>query len=60
MRWRAGGVGDVELRQLQSFRRHAIEARRLVDFVSKGTDVAIAHIVDEDENDVGLVRSVGI
>ena len=50
------GVGDVKLRQLQAFGRYAIQVRSLVDRVAKGTDVAIAHIINENEDDVWPVR----
>ena len=55
-RWGACGIGDVELSELDSLRRHPIQVRCLIDRVAKGTDIAIAHIIDEHEHDVRLGR----
>jgi hypothetical protein len=41
------------------FARKAVEMRRLHDFVSVTTNVAIAEVVAEDDNDVGRSVSGG-
>ena len=52
---RAGGVGDLKLGQLEPFLRHPVEVRCLVHLIAEGTNVPIAHVVNEDEDDVGLI-----
>ena len=39
--------------------RMAEEVRRLVNGIAERSDVAVAHVVDENEDDVGLRLSVG-
>ena len=50
----AGSVGNVKLPQRISLRRHPIEVGCLVHRIPERTDVAVAHVVDEDDDDVGL------
>ena len=38
---------------------HAIQARRLVDRVAKWADIAIPHIINEDENDIRRLVFLG-
>ena len=56
----AGGGADaggrVELCELRAFRRHAIEVRRADGACAIDAEVAIAKIIGEDDDDVGLAR----
>ena len=50
------GAADIEVVETHAFLRHPVEVRRLGDGRAVEADVAIPHVVDEDEDDVGLLR----
>ena len=47
----------MEVGEDPAFRRHAIEVRRFVGRRAERADVGVAHVVDEDDDDVR--RAVG-
>ena len=49
----------VERRELHSLSRHAVEARRFLLHRAEGADVAVAEVVDEVDDDVGLRSGCG-
>jgi len=53
-RWGASGIGDIELSELDSLLCHPVQVRGLVYLVAKGPDIAVAHIIDEQDHDVGF------
>lgn len=53
-RGRADVGGGVKGRELRAFLRHAIEIGRADQFRAVGAEIAIAQIVGEDDDDVGL------
>jgi len=53
----ADGRSHVEGSHGPALGGHAVEVRGLVDLGSEGADVAVAHVVDENEDDVGLLGS---
>jgi len=53
-RRRTGCGADIVLGQPHPLGRHAVEFRGFVDGRAKRTDIAVAHIVDKDEDYVGL------
>src|SRR5262249_35761562 len=58
-RWRADGGRRVEVRQLDAILGKLVEIGRAYGRVSKTTQVAIAEIIAEKNDDVGLLRGVG-
>ena len=50
----AGGRADVEVGQLHPFLRHPVEVGSRV-IRTKRTDVPVAHVINEDDHDVGLL-----
>lgn len=46
------GLRDVEIRELPTFRRHAIEVRRVESFRAENADIRVALIVGENDDDV--------
>ena len=53
-RRRAHRSGHVEIGKRKAFCGHAIQVRRAIDGRAKGTDIAVAEIVDEDDDEVVL------
>ena len=53
----AHGSGRVEIGEDATFLGHLVEVRRFVRGGTEGADVGVAHVVDEDDNDVGRARS---
>ena len=58
-RWSADRSVGVEVRELHAFLRNAINVRRLDVLAAHATEVRVAHVIDENEDDVGLRRSEG-
>ena len=54
-RWRANRSGHVEARQPGTFRRHLIDARRADVFAAEATEIAVALVVGEDDDEVGFL-----
>jgi len=53
----AAARGVVELRETQPARRELVEVRR-GDFAAVAAEVGEAHVIDEDDDDVGFRRSL--
>ena len=49
----AHGLGHIKIRELPSLLRHAIEVRRGVSLRAKRPDVRVAHVINENDDDVG-------
>ena len=49
----------VEAGQLHPFGRHAVQARRAVELRAERPDVAVAHVVDEDHDEIGRGDAAG-
>lgn len=57
----ASRIGDVELSQHVSFPSHSVEVGSPVDLVAERTDIAVAHVINKDEDNVRLLdRGSGI
>jgi hypothetical protein len=57
---RAEGHRRIEVRELRSFRRHAVEVRSLEFRMAVAREVTIAEVIGEDEDDVRLRRGGGL
>ena len=49
----AHGLGYIKICELAAFPGHAVEMWRGVSLRAKGADVGVAHVVHEDDDDVG-------
>src|SRR5262249_20061860 len=58
-RRRADGRGDVELSELGSFSGETVDVRRGNEVAAVAADVAVAHVVGEEEEDVGFGGGFG-
>ena len=58
-RWRAHGTAGVMARELHALGGHLVKVRRLQSLLPVAAGVAVAHVIGEDIDDVGLVRCVG-
>ncbi len=51
----ADGRCHVKGSQLSSFRSHAVEMRSLVKFGTEWTNIAVAHVIDKNDDEVGWI-----
>src|SRR5687768_11577523 len=58
-RRRADRLRDIEISEAHTFATQPVDVRRANALCAKGADVPIAHVVGEDEHNVGLASRLG-
>ncbi len=57
---RANGMRSVAVREANAARGQSIDIRRFVEGASVDSDIGIAQIIDEDNNEVGRLRPLPV